>query len=161
MPDSDQSPHLSEEPQSERGARGSRDAGGPPGAGPADRPAGDPHGETSGSGGAPGSFEPAHGSGGTEGTGSPVPPYEGRKETAEPHQEGGSYRDGARVGGATGPVDDDGPEVVDPAQTPGGRTTTPGDEQPAAQMPDGESQEQGVDLTAHVPGVPKGERSGG
>jgi hypothetical protein len=31
---------LSEEPQSERGPMGSRDKGGPPGAGPADRPAG-------------------------------------------------------------------------------------------------------------------------
>jgi hypothetical protein len=32
--------HLTEEPQAERGAMGSRDKGGPPGAGPADRPAG-------------------------------------------------------------------------------------------------------------------------
>lgn len=31
---------LPEEPQSERGPKGSRDSGGPPGAGPADRPAG-------------------------------------------------------------------------------------------------------------------------
>ena len=38
----DQQPggQLSEEPQSERGPMGSRDKGGPPGAGPADRPAG-------------------------------------------------------------------------------------------------------------------------
>jgi hypothetical protein len=40
MSESDQSPHLQEEPQGERGAPGSRDEGGPPGAGPADRPAG-------------------------------------------------------------------------------------------------------------------------
>jgi hypothetical protein len=33
--------HLQEEPQSERGAPGSRDAGHPPGGGPADRPADD------------------------------------------------------------------------------------------------------------------------
>lgn len=46
MTESDQSPHLQEEPQSERGAPGSRDEGGPPGAGPADRPAGDPHEST-------------------------------------------------------------------------------------------------------------------
>lgn len=38
-----ESPHLKEEPQSERGAPGSRDQGGPPDAGPTDRPAGDPH----------------------------------------------------------------------------------------------------------------------
>jgi len=43
MTESDQSPHLQEEPQSERGAPGSRDEGGPPGAGKVDRPAGDPH----------------------------------------------------------------------------------------------------------------------
>lgn len=46
MADSDQSPHLKEEPQSERGAKGSRDSGGPPGAGPTNRPGGDPHSAT-------------------------------------------------------------------------------------------------------------------
>ncbi len=48
MTESDQSPHLQEEPQSERGAPGSRDEGGPPGAGPAGRPAGDPHDQSTG-----------------------------------------------------------------------------------------------------------------
>jgi len=43
MTERDESPHLQEEPQCERGEKGSRDEGGPPGAGPADRPAGDPH----------------------------------------------------------------------------------------------------------------------
>jgi hypothetical protein len=40
--DHDQEPgaQLPEEPQSERGPMGSRDEGGPPGAGPTDRPAG-------------------------------------------------------------------------------------------------------------------------
>lgn len=46
MTESDQSPHLQEEPQAERGAPGSRDEGGPPGTGPSDRPAGDPHEST-------------------------------------------------------------------------------------------------------------------
>lgn len=46
MSKSDQSPHLQEEPQSERGEPGSRDEGGPPGSGPAGRPAGDPHEST-------------------------------------------------------------------------------------------------------------------
>jgi hypothetical protein len=36
----DESPHLEEEPQSARGAPGSRDKGGPPGSGPVDRPSG-------------------------------------------------------------------------------------------------------------------------
>ena len=43
MSETDESPHLQEEPQGERGAMGSRDEGGPPGSGPANRPAGDPH----------------------------------------------------------------------------------------------------------------------
>jgi hypothetical protein len=43
MSESDQSPHLQEEPQEERGPMGSRDEGGPPGSGPTNRPAGDPH----------------------------------------------------------------------------------------------------------------------
>lgn len=43
MTHSDPSPHLREEPQSERGAPGSRDEGGPPGGGATERPAGDPH----------------------------------------------------------------------------------------------------------------------
>jgi hypothetical protein len=43
MTESDQSPHLQEEPQEERGAPGSRDEGPEPGTGPANRPAGDPH----------------------------------------------------------------------------------------------------------------------
>jgi hydrogenase expression/formation protein HypC len=39
MEEQEQGGRLSEEPQSERGPMGSRDKGGPPGAGPADRPA--------------------------------------------------------------------------------------------------------------------------
>ena len=35
------------EPQAERGPKGSRDEGGPPGSGPANRPAGDPHSDDS------------------------------------------------------------------------------------------------------------------
>ncbi len=48
MSEQDESPHLQEEPQSERGAPGSRDEGNPPDAGPADRPSGDPHDESTG-----------------------------------------------------------------------------------------------------------------
>lgn len=48
MTESENNPKLQEEPQSERGAPGSRDAGGPPGSGPADRPSGDPHDESTG-----------------------------------------------------------------------------------------------------------------
>jgi len=99
-------------------------------------------------------------SGGTQEPGGLVPPYEGRKEAAEPDQTGGSHRGGVRVGGATGPVDDDTPKAVDPSDTPGGRTASPGDEQPAADMPDGTSAEQGTDLGSHVAGTPAGESGG-
>ncbi|MDQ1682834.1 MAG: hypothetical protein QOG52_1738 [Frankiaceae bacterium] len=43
MSETDESPHLQEEPQSERGPKGSRDKGGGPGAADGERPAGDPH----------------------------------------------------------------------------------------------------------------------
>ncbi|HVM26517.1 MAG TPA: hypothetical protein VM433_02470 [Mycobacteriales bacterium] len=89
-----------------------------------------------------------------------VPPYEDRKDTAEPDQEGGSVRDGARVGGATGPISDDEFKAPSPSDTAGGRTASPADEQPAADMPDGPSAESGEDRTAHTPGTPKGERGG-
>ncbi len=79
--------HPSEEPQSQRGAEGSRDTGSDsPGGGPADRPAGafeedevtsapaqDPHSDNPGSTGTlpPHDAEPA------------TPPYEGRRTGAE------------------------------------------------------------------------------
>ncbi len=116
-----------------------------------------PEGPTSGG---PGSRGPALATGGKQEPGGVVPPYDGRKTSAEPEQEGGTMREGVRVGGATGPVTDDSMKAPDPADTPGGRTAAPGDEQPAADMPDGESAEQGVDVTSHMPGTPKGEGGG-
>lgn len=89
-----------------------------------------------------------------------MPPYEGRKESAEPEQQGGSTRDGVKVGGATGPVSDDEFKAADPADTPGGRTASPGDEQPAAEMPDGSSEEATAEAPAHTPGTPRGEGGG-
>jgi len=89
-----------------------------------------------------------------------LPPYEGRKESAEIDEDGSSYRDGVRVGGATGPIVDDDLKADRPSDTPGGRTASPGDEQPAADMPDGPSAEGGADITSHVPGAPKGEDGG-
>lgn len=103
---------------------------------------------------------PTFSTGGEQEPGGAVPPYEGRKESAEPDQEGGTRRGGVRVGGATGPVEDSEFKAPSPSDTPGGRTTSPGDEQPAAQMPDGESAEQGTDLGSHIAGNPKGERGG-
>jgi len=52
---------------------------------------------------------------GIDTSGSTVPPYEGRRESAGGDDPGGAYRDGVRVGGATGPVTDD----TGPASAPG------------------------------------------
>jgi hypothetical protein len=58
--------------------------------------------------GDPGPTDPA-------GSGTPVPPYEDRRETADvdPPEEG--HRDGAEVGGATGPVESDEQDTGDQA----------------------------------------------
>lgn len=68
--------------------------------------------------------------------GKTVPPYEGRRESADVDGQDESTRDGAKVGGATGPVADDQPKAADPDDTPGGATGSPSDEQPAAEMPE-------------------------
>lgn len=116
-----------------------------------------PEGDT---GGGRSSRGPATHVPGEQQPGGAVPPYDGRKDGAEPDQEGGTVRDGVRVGGATGPVPDADPKAPDPAGTPGGRTASPGDEQPAADQRDGRSAEQGDDRPTHVTGTPKGERGG-
>jgi hypothetical protein len=59
-----------------------------------------------------------------------VPPYEGRRETADVDSGGDrTERDGADVGGATGPVVDDAPKGPDPASTPGGAVASPSDDE--------------------------------
>lgn len=103
---------------------------------------------------------PSLSAGGEQEPGGLVPPYEGRTEGTDSAQDVGSMRGGVRVGGATGAVEDDEFKAPDPAETSGGRTASPGDEQPAAEMADGTSSEQGVDLTSHVPGTPAGEKGG-
>ena len=65
-------------------------------------------------------------------TGSAVPPYEGRRETADVDTSGDSAdRDGANVAGATGPVEDDEMKAPDPSDTARGAVASPADEQPA------------------------------
>jgi hypothetical protein len=77
-----------------------------------------------------------HGAGGADTAGSTVPPYEGRRETADVDAQEESTKDGAKVGGATGPVADDEMKAPDPGSTPRGATGSPSDEQPASQMPE-------------------------
>ena len=134
------SEHLSEEPQQERGAPGSRDTGSDePSGGPADRPSGRLEGDES---------VPAHDEAGDpEQTGSEkteippqdvkaaVPPYEGRQTEAKP--EGGQGEDSPEAtGGAVKPVTDTSYKDPAPGDTPGGATASPADEQPASQMPE-------------------------
>jgi len=116
-----------------------------------------PEGDTGGGGSARG---PATHVPGEQEPGGVVPPYDGRSTSGEIGEDGSSERDGVRVGGATGPVVDEEFKAPRPSETPGGRTASPGDEQPAADMPDGQSAEQGVDTTSHIAGVPKGESGG-
>jgi hypothetical protein len=65
-----------------------------------------------------------------------LPPYEGRRETADVDGEGELRRDGANVGGATGPVESDELKATPKEDTPRGAEASPSDEQPASEMPE-------------------------
>jgi len=153
--------HLSEEPQEERGAPGSRDTGSDqPSGGPADRPSGTYKGDES---------VPAHSAHGkAEATGSEkteappseekaaVPPYEGRQTSAKPEGEE-TEGQGARTGGAVKPVSDSDYKAAPPEETERGATASPAEEQPASQMPETERADDRVDTPAHTPGTGQAE----
>ncbi len=88
-----------------------------------------------------------------------VPPYEGRRESADVAGEEELRRDGANVGGATGPVESDERKAPEPTETPRGAVASPADERPAADTPDGGP---GPASTgpAHHPGTTRGEDVG-
>jgi hypothetical protein len=98
--------------------------------------------------GDPGPTDPAEGSA--------VPPYEGRRETADVDGEEKLHRDGANVGGATGPVESDEKKAPEPAGTPRGAVASPADEQPAAESGGSDPGEASVG-PAHSAGVTRGE----
>jgi len=85
-----------------------------------------------------------------------MPPYEGRRETADVGDQSESVKEGAKVAGATGPVRDDEPKGADPADTARGPHASPADEQPAQDMDENEASDEGVGPD-HVPGVKRGE----
>ena len=64
--------------------------------------------------------------------------------------------EGARTGGATGPVEDDAPKAADPAATERGQHAAPADEQPADESTDTDTD---PDMTgpAHEPGERRAE----
>jgi hypothetical protein len=92
----------------------------------------------------------------TPAEGSAVPPYEGRRETADVDGEDKSRRDGVNVGGATGPVESSERKASEPAATLGAATSSPADEQPAEGTRDGEPGAASVG-PAHLPGTRRGE----
>jgi hypothetical protein len=88
-------------------------------------------------------------------TGSAIPPYEGRKEAGEVAPSSQSTGD-ANSGGATGPVSGPDYKSPSPAGTPGGSVKSPADEQPAAQAPESDLDDDRVG-PAHVAGTGRGE----
>jgi hypothetical protein len=85
-----------------------------------------------------------------------LPPYEGRRESADVDDQSKSVKEGAKTAGATGPVRDEEMKAPDPDDTSRGRYASPADEQPADQMPESETSDPGVG-PAHVPGTQRGE----
>ena len=129
-----------------------------PSAGPSDRPSGtyegdesvptygdpeNPEVETAFTNEPPSDVEPA------------TPPYEGRKTSADSGDD--TVKSGARVGGAAAPTTDPNYKSPAPADTPGGATTSPAQEQPATEAPETDRGDEGVGPT-HVPGVRRGEQ---
>lgn len=153
------SKHLSEEPQSERGAEGSRDTGADAsGGGAADRPVGTfdqeevtstrDHNATEGNVGTTGTLPP-------EDAESAIPPYEGRRTSATSSENADEDSD-AKTAGAVHPVTDPEFKAPRPDDTPGGATTSPVDEQPAAHAPESEATDEGVQ-GGHQTGVGRAE----
>lgn len=88
----------------------------------------------------------------------PIPPYEDRKEGAATGSPEDVVQDGADVGGAGRPRESErGRTSPDPQSTPGGKDTSPAEEQPAAES-GGDEPSEGETGPAHTPGTSKGER---
>jgi hypothetical protein len=64
-----------------------------------------------------------------------MPPYEGRRESADIDNAEDLHKDGANVGAATGPVESDELKSTPKEDTPRGAEASPSDEQPASDMP--------------------------
>jgi hypothetical protein len=89
-------------------------------------------------------------------TGRAIPPYDGRKESGAVPPASAEGTGGANVGGARGPITDSDYKSASPSDTPGGRSKSPADEQPASQMPESDRDDDRVG-PAHVPGAGRGE----
>lgn len=99
---------------------------------------------------------PAPGGDDPDTEGKTVPPYDGRRETADVDGPEKSTKDGARTAGATGPVVDDQQTHPDPESTPGGATGSPADEQPASES-GGDAEDEASVGPSHTKGTVRGE----
>jgi hypothetical protein len=93
------------------------------------------------------------------GQGSTVPPYEGRKDSADvasKDDDDGTVKQGVEVGGAARARETEGMNSPHPDDTPRGEHATPADEQPASES-GGDAPDEGSTGPAHYSGVPKGE----
>lgn len=84
-----------------------------------------------------------------------VPPYEGRQGPVPVPAED-THKDGANVGGATGPVENAELKSEPKEDTPRGAEASPSDEQPASDMPETDLDPDMVG-PAHHPGTGRGE----
>ncbi len=89
--------------------------------------------------------------------GKTIPPYDGRRETADIDGSEDSTKDGAKTAGATGPVEDAEPKAPDPADTERGQHASPADEQPAAESTDTDLDPDMTDTASHTPGTGRAE----
>lgn len=89
--------------------------------------------------------------------GKTVPPYEGRRESADVGGPDESTKDGARTGGASGPVQNEGDDSDDPATTERGEHASPADEQPAAESTDTDLDPDVTSGASHEEGTPRAE----
>ncbi|MGI8523121.1 MAG: hypothetical protein ACR2K3_07400 [Nocardioides sp.] len=90
--------------------------------------------------------------------GKAVPPYDGRKESADVGGSEETTKDGARTGGATAPVELDRDDSDDPAATERGEHASPADEQPAADSDEsGVGSDPGTTGPAHEGGTQRAE----
>lgn len=101
----------------------------------------------------------------TDEPGGLVPPYEGRKESADVEsadssgEAAGVHKEGANVAGGQRPKESNAMKAPNPADTPGGEHAAPGDEQPAAESGGNEPAEESTG-PARTSGTPRGENSG-
>jgi hypothetical protein len=86
-----------------------------------------------------------------------VPPYDGRRESADVDSQEESVKDGVRTAGATGPVEDDEMKAPEPEDTEGGAEASPSDEQPAEGESDDPGEGSGATGPDHVGGTGRAE----